>query len=312
MGARQTGFSFKKRYLISIALCLVALYVIVPQIGGLKGSVHLITHADRRYAALGLACALASYVAAAGVYVNLALKPLAFGRTVVMQFASMFVNRLLPAGIGGIGINYLYFRKQKHTAIQAASVVTTNNTMGFIGHFLLTILLLTTTRVVFPVTGASSWKASLAILARGALVFLVVLLLPKLRNRLRNFFGGVGRQLIMYHKRPGSLLTALIFSLLLTLANIAALQLSCQAVGIHLSLVTTLIVFTFGLSIGTATPTPGSLGGTEAGLAAGLLAYHVAAAPAVGAVLLYRLLSYWVPLVLGGLVFVVARRRQYF
>lgn len=312
MGARQPGFTFKKRYLAYIALCLIALYVIVPQIGGLKGSMHLVAHADRRYAALALACALGSYVAAAGVYVNLALRPLAFGRTVVMQFASMFVNRLLPAGIGGIGINYLYLRKQKHTAIQAASVVAANNTMGFIGHFLLTITLLATTHVVFPVTGASSWKASLAVLAPGALVLLIVLFLPKLRRRLRNFFGGVGKQLIKYHKRPVSVLAALSSSVLLTLANIVALQLSCQAVGIHLSLVTTLIIFTFGLSIGTATPTPGSLGGTEAGLAAGILAYHVAAAPAVGAVLLYRLLSYWVPLVLGGLVFALARRRQYF
>jgi uncharacterized membrane protein YbhN (UPF0104 family) len=312
MATLQAGFQFKKRYLVYVVLCLVALYVIVPQINGLRGSLHLIAHADRRYAVLALASALVSYVAAAGVYVNLAVKPLAFGRTIIMQFASMFVNRLLPAGIGGIGINYLYLRKQRHTAVQAASVVTANNTMGFIGHFLLTLTLLATTRVTLPIGNQSSWKAALVIFAPGIVLLLTAVIFPRLRRHLVSFFSGVGKQLVMYRKRPGSLLAALLSSVILTLANVIALQLSCHAVGIQLSLVTTLIVFTFGLSIGTATPTPGSLGGIEAGLAAGLIAYHIAAAPAVGAVLLYRLISYWLPLLFGGLVFVGARRRQYF
>ncbi|MDB5169370.1 MAG: hypothetical protein JWO41_726 [Candidatus Saccharibacteria bacterium] len=312
MATPPPGFQIKKRYIAYMFLCMVTLYVIVPQIGGLQKSLPLIAHAKQEFAFLALAITLFSYVAAAGVYTQLAVKPLKFGRTVFMQFASMFANRLLPAGIGGIGINYLYLRKQHHSAVQAASVVAANNMMGFIGHFLLTLTLLATTNASLPIGHQSSWKAALVVLAPGLLVLLVVALLPSVRRRLFGFFAGVGAQLLTYHKRPVSLLLALLSSVILTLANIIALQLSCHAVGVQLSLVTTLIIFTFGLSIGTATPTPGSIGGIEVGLAAGLIAYHVAAAPAVGAVLLYRLISYWLPLLLGGLVFVIAKRRQYF
>ena len=59
------------------------------------------------------------------------------------------------------------------------------------------------------------------------------------------------------------------------------------------------------------TPTPGGLGGVEAGLVAGLVAYRVASADALAAVLVYRLVSYWLMLAIGAAAFVIAERRGY-
>ncbi|HBW18669.1 MAG: lysylphosphatidylglycerol synthase domain-containing protein [Streptosporangiaceae bacterium] len=51
--------------------------------------------------------------------------------------------------------------------------------------------------------------------------------------------------------------------------------------------------------IAAASPTPGGLGAIEAALVAGLTGVGLAAGPAVSAVLVYRLATYWLPVVPG-------------
>jgi uncharacterized protein (TIRG00374 family) len=71
------------------------------------------------------------------------------------------------------------------------------------------------------------------------------------------------------------------------------------------------IVFTLGVAVGTATPTPGGIGGAEAALTAGFLAQDVSAPLALAAALLYRFTSFWVGLAVGaGAALVVLSRRM--
>jgi hypothetical protein len=55
--------------------------------------------------------------------------------------------------------------------------------------------------------------------------------------------------------------------------------------------------------------TPGGLGFVEAGLVGTLTLAGVPGADAIAATLLYRLFSYWLPIPLGGLAYVLFRRR---
>ncbi|MFI5271393.1 MAG: flippase-like domain-containing protein, partial [Candidatus Saccharimonadales bacterium] len=71
-------------------------------------------------------------------------------------------------------------------------------------------------------------------------------------------------------------------------------------------------IFTLGISTGTITPTPGGLGGFEAGLFAGFVAFHVPVAPALAIALLYRLISYWLALGIGLLAFIEVQRNHLF
>ncbi len=61
------------------------------------------------------------------------------------------------------------------------------------------------------------------------------------------------------------------------------------------------MVYLAGATIGQAAPTPGGLGAVEAALAAGLTAAGLDAGTAVSAVLLYRLITFWLPTVPGYL-----------
>lgn len=310
---QPAGFVIKKRYFVYLAICLIALYVLVPRIDSLRRSLPLIEHATPYYVVLAIFSASLSYVAAAGVYVVLALKPLSYGRTLFMQVAGMFANRLLPAGIGGLGINYLYLRKSKHSKLQATTVIAANNTAGLLGHALLTTTLLLALPVALPQQHIHiSTEVRIGLIVMVGLFVTLLFCFPSRARRIISGFRSFLIQLAAYRKRPARIALALVFSLALTLANVACLWLSILAVHLSIGFIPVLLVFTFGLIVGTATPTPGSLGGIEAGLAAGLVAYHISLAQAIGAVLLYRFISYWLPLVIGSTAFVVARRRNYF
>jgi undecaprenyl-diphosphatase len=69
------------------------------------------------------------------------------------------------------------------------------------------------------------------------------------------------------------------------------------------------IIFSIGVLAGTVTPTPGGVVGAEAGLAAALVAYGVPAASAIAIALLYRLVTYWLPMVPGFVVFLAIRKK---
>jgi uncharacterized protein (TIRG00374 family) len=58
-------------------------------------------------------------------------------------------------------------------------------------------------------------------------------------------------------------------------------------------------VYLTGSAIGSIIPTPGGLGAVEAALTAGLTAAGVPGAVAVSAVLLFRLLTFWLPVPFG-------------
>ena len=62
--------------------------------------------------------------------------------------------------------------------------------------------------------------------------------------------------------------------------------------------------------IAAAAPTPGGLGALEAALVAGLTGVDVDSGIAVAAVLSYRLLTYWLPILPGWLSFRSLERRN--
>ena len=62
-------------------------------------------------------------------------------------------------------------------------------------------------------------------------------------------------------------------------------------------------VYLAGATIGQAAPTPGGLGAVEAALAAGLTAAGLPGGIAVSSVLLFRLITFWIPTIPGYAAF---------
>jgi uncharacterized protein (TIRG00374 family) len=84
-----------------------------------------------------------------------------------------------------------------------------------------------------------------------------------------------------------------------TLGAALALWASIEAFGGDTSFVTVTIVTMVAGTLASAAPTPGGVGAVEAALIGGLAAFGVPAAVAVPSVLLYRILTCWLPVFLG-------------
>jgi uncharacterized membrane protein YbhN (UPF0104 family) len=90
-----------------------------------------------------------------------------------------------------------------------------------------------------------------------------------------------------------------------------ALAVSAKAFGADASLVDVFAVYLGGTAVAAASPTPGNVGAVEVALSAGLVAVGVPSGAAVAAVLLYRLLTFWLPLAPGFVAFRYLQTRQY-
>jgi uncharacterized protein (TIRG00374 family) len=226
----------------------------------------------------------------------------------------MLVNRLLPAGVGGLGANYAYLRHRHHDPTQAATVVAINNLLGIIGHTLIVVVvLLLASDYSRHLAASSAQKATTLIwIIVGSVAILVLAGLVISRKRLKQTLATIGKQVGVYSHRPWRLSGALLSSMALTLCNILCLFSCMIALGVHLPFIVIVLIFSFGVGTGTVTPTPGGLGGFEAGLTAGFVAYHVGSASALAIALLYRLVSYWLMLVVGIVAFVVSQRKHLF
>ncbi len=84
------------------------------------------------------------------------------------------------------------------------------------------------------------------------------------------------------------------------LIGFAGLCIVLAGLGIHLTLVTALLVYTLTLMASLAGPLPGGIGVADASLGALLIANQVPAAAAAAAVVAFRLLDLWLPLLAGG------------
>jgi uncharacterized protein (TIRG00374 family) len=304
---------FNQRFIAVALLLAIGLYILLPQFGSFKSSFRMLSHPEYSWLAGALVFISVTYLAAGGTYYLLAFKKLKYWRTVLVELAAMFVNRLLPGGVGALGANFIYLKRNHNNTGQASTIVAINNLLGFAGHALLTfIILIAYTGHTAKLQGIKdhSWSTTLAYILP-VILLLGVILAIFARDKIKNFIAETGRQLAGYRRQPWKLIAAFATSMILTLCNVFCLYFCMQAVGVSLSFLAVFLIFSFAVSAGTATPTPGGLGGYEAALTAGFVAYGVPNAAALAIALLYRLISYWLPLLAGSVAFIFSQRRRY-
>jgi uncharacterized protein (TIRG00374 family) len=224
----------------------------------------------------------------------------------------MFVNRLLPAGIGGVGLFIDFFYKQKHSLAQASTIVAMNGVVGFIGHLLVVLVITVSVGLALP-TLHLSWF-TIAIIA--AVVSLIAVAIGLLRRKhLSTKIVSFGRDMVKtfrsYRQRRAKVAAAVVGAALNTCLHGLALWFALQTFGITLEIGAIILIFSAGVALATATPTPGGIGGAEAAFTALLILYGVAAPEALAVAVLYRLMSYWLPLIPGLIAFWVAYAKRY-
>jgi glycosyltransferase 2 family protein len=120
------------------------------------------------------------------------------------------------------------------------------------------------------------------------------------RSRLAPALSQVIPRLLDVAQRPAKLAEGVGGALMVTLGYILCLQVSVLAVGAHAAFFAVGVVFLTGQAIGSVVPTPGGLGAIEIALSGFLTTIaHVPVAFALSAVLLFRLLTFYLPIPVG-------------
>jgi len=300
----------RPRSLITLVATILAVYLLTSELARVNIST-LLRSADPRWMLVALGLSALTYVGAAWELSGFVLERLSFVRTVLAQVASSFVTLVTPAAVGGAALNVRYLQRRKIPPAVAAASVGVSQVVALVLH---TVLLV----IFVAITGARSHSLrppnwAYWVIAGLVAAALIVLALPRgrrlLRARLGPALGQVWPRLVAMVQRPAKLAEGIGGALMLTGCYIFCLAACVLAVGGHIPLTSAAVVYLTGAALGSAVPTPGGLGAVEAALAAGLTATGLAAATAVSAVLLFRLLTFWLPVPVGWAAFGYLQRR---
>ena len=266
----------------------------------------LLTDANWGWALVALVLSGLTYIAAAMALEGFVPERLHFFRTFQAQLAASFATLISPPTLGAVAVNLRYLQRAGvHPALGAASVGV-SQVMAFVVH----ILMLLGFGVIAGTRQESefsppSWAIFVLLGGLAAAVFL--LLLPWTRKwitrRIRPIFQQVGPRLLTLLQQPRKLGLGIAGILLLNLGYIACLIASVWAFGGSAPLAAIAVVYLAGATIGQAAPTPGGLGAVEAALSAGLTAAGIPGGIAVSSVLLFRLMTFWLPTIPGWFAF---------
>ncbi|MFI6285315.1 lysylphosphatidylglycerol synthase domain-containing protein [Streptomyces sp. NPDC051018] len=298
----------RPRTLVSLIAGAVAAYLLLSQIAGTNlgadfGSAHW------GWVAAAVAFSAVTYVAAAMSLLGFVPERVPFPRTVLAQVAGSFVKIVAPAAVGGVALNTRFLQRSGVRPGLAVASVGAAQLFGLGAHILLLLTFgyLTGTE---KTPSLSPSRTVIAGLLTVAVLVLVVTAIPFLRKfvstRLRSLFAGVVPRMLDVLQRPVKLLTGIGGQLLLTFAFVMCLDASIRAFNDGhqpLSYASLAVVFLAGNALGSAAPTPGGVGAVEGALILGLFAAGVPKDVATAAVLLYRMLTLWLPVLPGWIAF---------
>ncbi|MET4047536.1 hypothetical protein BJD99_20035 [Rhodococcus sp. 1163] len=311
--AKQTGADkikaeqvtrFSRSQIIQLVLLIGLVYVAYPFISAVPTFLTELQSVNWWWALLGLVVSALTYVGAAAALWACASGMVSFRNLTIMQLANTFAATTTPAGVGGLALSVRFLQKGGLGAVRATAAVALQQSVQVITHVGLLILFTFAAGTsadlshFVPDPTVLYLIAGVALGAVGTLLFV-----PKLRRWLRNdvrpqlkeLFGELG-ELARDPKRFSIIVLGCAAT---TLGAALALWASIEAFGGGTTFITVTVVTMIGGTLASAAPTPGGVGAVEAALIGGLAAFGLPASIAVPSVLLYRVLTCWLPVFCG-------------
>ena len=240
-------------------------------------------------------------------------------RTVLVQLAAAAANRITPAGLGGAAVNARYLTRRGLSAGRAAAAV------GVCG----------LAHIVVAAIGVAVFGPGVAMRATGwflgglsevdmlwvvgALVVAVIARLVNQRtSRSPSRLGTswVGRTAADARitagdlvRHPARLAALIACTAAVKASNLLALYAALWAFDGDVATWRVAVVYLVGTTAAEIVPTPAGLGTVDAALIAGLVTTGVGGGATLAAVIVYRLFSFWAPIVPGLVASAVLRRR---
>lgn len=300
----------KPRTLFSFIAGAIAAYFLISQVTEADFGV-LVEQAEWGWVAAALGFSGLSYVAAAMSLLGFVPERVPFRKTVQAQVAGSFVKIVAPAAVGGVALNTRFLQRAGVRPGLAVASVGASQLFGLGCHILLLALFGYLTGTERTPDSLTPSRTVIAGLLTVAVLVLVVTAVPFLRKfvvtRVRSLFAGVVPRMLDVVQRPQKLVTGIGGMLLLTGLFVLCLDASIRAFSgpdvPQLSYASIAVVFLAGNALGSAAPTPGGMGAVEGALTLGLIAVGLPMEVAAPAVLLYRVMTLWLPVLPGWICF---------
>jgi uncharacterized membrane protein YbhN (UPF0104 family) len=303
---------------VALLVVLVLVAVLAPGLGEVRTR---LADADPGWLALGvglegLSCA--SYVL---MFRPVFCRHMAWRTSTEISLSELAVGSLVPAsGAGGLALGAWVLNRggmpPERIARRSVAFFLIKSSVNFVAVAILGAVM--ATGLAGP--HRSLWLTAAPAVA-SALTIAAVLAVPRLGEgrdpdpgapRLRRWvaaarravIGGTGEAIEIVRERSALLLAGAIGY---WAWDNAVLWATFHAVGYSPALTVVLMGYLIG-QLGGLLPLPGGLGGIDGGLIGTLAVYGAAAGPATAAVLAYRLILFWLPLVVGSVAFVSLRR----
>ncbi|MET9835892.1 lysylphosphatidylglycerol synthase domain-containing protein [Streptomyces sp. NPDC006385] len=298
----------RPRTLISFIAGAIGAYFLLTQLTHIEFG-PLIANAQWGWVAAAALFSAGTYFAAAMALLGFVPERVPFLRTVAAQVAGSFVKIVAPAAVGGVALNTRFLQRAGVRPGLAVASVGASQLFGLGAHILMLLAFGYLTGIE-KTPSLSPSRTVIAGLLTVAVLVLVVTSVPFLRKfvatRVRSLFAGVVPRMLDVLQRPQKLVTGIGGMLLLTAGFVMSLDASIRAFGnedTSISIASVAVVFLAGNALGSAVPTPGGVGAVEATLTVGLIAVGLPSEVAAPAVLLFRLLTLWLPVLPGWLAF---------
>lgn len=301
------------KMLFVVVTLVVSGWVLVPQLTDLDSIWSEVRGASLRWFLVAAACSIGTYLAATTSLLGAIPTRLRFWPAFLAQVASSFANRITPAKVGGLATNVRYFQHQGVPVAASVTAVGLNAIAGVAVHVILTITFLLVASgdrqargVQLPSTGAIVLGASAVALAVAGLLIVPTtksLVASRVMPQLRAGWSA----LRAVAQNPGRLGRLIGGSFGITLFYMGTMLASLEAFGSTAPLPTAGLLFLTGTAVANAAPTPGGLGAAEAALIAAFSTIDDAAV-VVPAVFLFRLVTFWLPIVPGWVALAYLRQ----
>ena len=317
-GAPEIQLERLERVSLKTVLTMVMLvgvfYFLVPQLADLPRSLQEVRNAQWGWALGALFLSGFTYVGATLSMMGAVPDRLPLGSTFLAQLASTFTNRITPAQAGGFALNIRFLQRAGVETPVAVTGVGINTLGGAIIHIpLIFVFFIWAGTDGFPFALPDT-KIFLYVAIGFVVATIVMLAIPAVRSFIRRRLLPPAKQAVSglgaVVRRPGKVLALLTGSFIVTMSYTVAMYLSVQAFGGGLSFAQVGFAYLAGSAIAVAAPTPGGLGATEAALLAGLSVLGLPNEVGLPSVFLFRLATFWLPILPGWLALRALQRSE--
>ena len=298
--ARLTRFS--PRTVLMAVVAMVAIWTVLAQLNFEQVSA-AVADASIWWMLAALGFSLATYVGAGLTLVAFSPERLSVWKSTEVHLASSVVALVAPAGVGGAAINLRFLQRKGVPTATGVATVALVQVVQFVVTVILLIILASTTGQSTGLTLPSGW----VLVAAGVIVLIVagVLLVPQARTwvwaKAEPTYRQVWPRLVWVMSNPMRLAAGIGGAVLLTLSYILAFSASLWAFGFTLSFSVLAITYLASNTVGSVVPSPGGIGPVELALTAGLVTAGIPSAVALSTAVVYRLVTFWIPIPVGWL-----------